>query len=118
VLCALLLHRLSVRWAVLVPAGFVVVDPMTLADPVLFPRERVEALGEADPGAAPPDVLDLRLGASAGSVDARFDQPAELYRAARPRRPTETVRTSAIRIAVVRHRVLLQLAAARRLRVR
>jgi hypothetical protein len=118
VLAAFLLHRLSVRWAVLVPAGFVVVDPMTLADPVLFPRERVEALGEADPGAAPPDVLDLRLGASAGSVDVRFDQPAELYRAARPRQPTETVRTSAIRIAVVRHHLLLELAAARRLPVR
>ncbi len=115
---AFLLHRLSVRWAVLVPAGFVVVDPMTLADPVLFPRERVEALSEADRGAASPDVLDLRLGASAGSVDVRFDQPAELYHAARPRQPTTTVRTSAIRIAVVRHRLLLQYAAARRLRVR
>jgi hypothetical protein len=114
----LALHRLSVRWAVLVPAGFVVVDPMTLADPVLFPRERIVALREADPRPAPPDVLDLRLGAAIGSVDVRFDQPAELFRAPRPRQPTQTVHTTAIRIAVVRHRVLLQLAAARSLRVR
>jgi hypothetical protein len=115
---ALALHRLSVRWAVLVPAGFVVVDPMTLADPVLFPRARVAALYEADIGTAPADVLDLRLGAAIGSVDVRFDQPAELYRASRPGKPTETVHTPAIRIAVVRHRELLRLAASRRLPVR
>ena len=35
------LDSLSRRWAVLVPAGFVVVDPLTLADPVLFLREHV-----------------------------------------------------------------------------
>jgi hypothetical protein len=117
-IAALALHRLSVRWAVLVPAGFVVVDPMTLADPVLFSRARVAALYEADIGSAPPDVLDLRLGAAIGSVDVRFDQPAELYRASRPRKPTETVQTPAIRIAVVRHRELLRFAASRRLPVR
>ena len=38
------LSRLGRRWAVLVPAGFVIVDPMTLADPVLFLREHVVAL--------------------------------------------------------------------------
>ena len=32
--------------------------------------------------------------------------PAELYRASRSRKPTDTVRTPAIRIAVVRHREL------------
>ena len=42
------LHRLSRRWAVLVPAGFVVVDPMTLADPVLFVREHITGLQAAD----------------------------------------------------------------------
>ncbi len=42
------LHRLSLRWAVLVPAGFVVVDPMTLADPVLFPREGIAGMQAAD----------------------------------------------------------------------
>ena len=33
VLAARALHGLSERWAVLVPAGFVVVDPLTLSDP-------------------------------------------------------------------------------------
>ena len=41
------LFRLSRRWAVLVPAGFVIVDPMTLADPVLFLREHITTLGAA-----------------------------------------------------------------------
>jgi hypothetical protein len=35
------LHGLSRRWGVLVPAGFVIVDPLTLSDPVLFLRERI-----------------------------------------------------------------------------
>ena len=43
-LAARSLHGLSRRWAVLVPAGLVIVDPMTLPDPVLFVRERIESL--------------------------------------------------------------------------
>ena len=48
------LASLSRRWAVLVPAGFVVVDPLTLADPVLFLREHVRHLAPESPSAAPP----------------------------------------------------------------
>lgn len=40
------LHTLSKRWVVLVPAGLVLVDPLVLADPVLFPKERILGLGE------------------------------------------------------------------------
>ena len=68
VVLARALHRLSRRWAVLVPAGFVVVDPMTLADPVLFLRERITGMQAADATRAASDVLDLRLGATMGSV--------------------------------------------------
>ena len=67
-------ESLSRRWAVLVPAGFVVVDPLTLADPVLFLREHVRHLAPEPPAAAPDGVLDLRLGAGAGSVSVRFDE--------------------------------------------
>ncbi len=35
------LHNLSRRWAVFVPAGVVLHDPMVLFDPVLFPRQDV-----------------------------------------------------------------------------
>ncbi|HEY2300267.1 MAG TPA: hypothetical protein VGH66_00160 [Acidimicrobiales bacterium] len=50
------LHRLSHRWVVFVPAGLVLSDPLTLAEPVLFLRELVETLR---PAAADSDSLDL-----------------------------------------------------------
>jgi hypothetical protein len=51
-----------------------------------------------------------------GSVLLSFDQVAELFRAGLGRRPTETVRTSRLLIAVVRRDAMLHLAKARRLR--
>ena len=112
------LHGLSRRWAVLVPAGFVVVDPMTLADPVLFVREHITSLRAADTTQAGPDVLDLRLGATMGSVVLSFDEAAELFRSGRGRRTTETVKTAQLMIAVVRRDEMLRTAAARRIRAR
>lgn len=117
-LAARALHSLSGRWAVLVPAGFVVVDPLTLADPVLFPRERIVTLAAA-PAATrlDPDGLDLRLGASAGGLELRLDLPAELTRAPRGRRPTTTVRTTQVLVAAGAARHLLAEAAERRIPV-
>jgi hypothetical protein len=111
------LDSLSRRWAVLVPAGFVVVDPLTLADPVLFLREHVRHLAPEAPTAAPDGVLDLRLGASAGSVSAGFDEAVELTRATRGRRGGETVTTAELMVAVTRRDELLRRAAERRLPV-
>ena len=71
----------------------------------------------ADATRAAPDVLDLRLGATMGSVLLSFDQVAELFRAGRGRRPTETVKTSRLLIAVVRRDEMLHLAKSRRLHV-
>jgi hypothetical protein len=42
-----ILHQLSRRWVVFVPAGFVIRDPMTLVDAILFRRNQVVALGPA-----------------------------------------------------------------------
>jgi hypothetical protein len=50
------LHGLSRRWVVFVPAGLVLHDPMTLADPVLFPKKTIEVLR---PAPADSDSLDL-----------------------------------------------------------
>jgi hypothetical protein len=115
------LHSLSRRWAVLVPAGFVVVDPLTLTDPHLFLRERVRAMTPEAPGIAPDRVLDstldLRLGAGAGSVLVQFDEAADIVRAARGRRGGDTVRAEAICVAVVRRDEMLARAAARHLPV-
>jgi hypothetical protein len=111
------LVQLARRWAVLVPAGFVVVDPMTLADPLLFLREHVLRIAAVTVGSAPAGVTDLRLGATRGSIGAWFDEDAEITLAGRGRTPATTIRTPAICIAVVRNAEFLRLAAARRLRV-
>jgi hypothetical protein len=50
------LHLLSRRWAVLVPAGLVLHDPMSLRDPVLFPRATIDVV---HPAPADSDSLDL-----------------------------------------------------------
>jgi hypothetical protein len=112
------LLSLAGRWAVLVPAGFVVVDPMTLLDPVLFLRERITALVPIDTTDALDAVTDLRLGAVKGSLVVRFDEEAEIFRAARRRTPAATVRTGAVCVALVRRDALLAIAAGRRLPVR
>ena len=50
------MHNLSRRWAVFVPAGMVLHDPLTLLDPVLLQRSTVTRLG---PAVAGTDALDL-----------------------------------------------------------
>jgi hypothetical protein len=40
-------HQLSRRWLVFVRAGFVLHDPLTLVDPVLFQKAEIQALGPA-----------------------------------------------------------------------
>jgi hypothetical protein len=108
------LHGLSRRWLVLVPAGVVVVDPMALADNVLFPREHVQALRAFGADEPPDDALDLRLGATLGSVLLRFDEPAELTRAVRARRGGDTVDAPGLVLAVSRREEALMDAARRR----
>jgi hypothetical protein len=112
------LDSLSRRWAVLVPAGFVVVDPLTLADPTLFLREHVRHVAPEAPAAPPEGALDLRLGAGAGSVSVRFDEAVELTRAARGRHGGTTVTTAEIVVAVARRDEMLRKAAERRLPVK
>lgn len=88
------LVMLSQRWAVLVPAGIVLKDPLALVDPVLFPRERVTALRPLPyPTSPAADVLDLRLGAVAGSVLLELAGETTLVRTAVRRRQGEVVRT-------------------------
>jgi hypothetical protein len=112
------LHGLSTRWAVLVPAGFVVVDPLTLSDPVLFIRERIVSLRASGPAAPTGEgTLDLRLGASLGSVVLTLDRPAEVFRALRGRKGSETVSTTVLCVAVVAAPRMLAEAGRRRIPV-
>lgn len=54
------LDALTQRWAVLVPAGVVLKDHVTLAEPVLIKRSDIESLAPAPAGT---DALDLTAGA-------------------------------------------------------
>jgi hypothetical protein len=112
------LHGLSDRFVVLVPAGFVVVDPFTLSDPVLCVRERIVSLRAAGPAPTPrPDLLDLRLGATIGTLAVTLDETAELFRTGRTRRTTVTTRANELWIAPLRRGALLAEAAQRRIPV-
>jgi hypothetical protein len=118
VLAARALHGLSRRWMILVPAGVVVLDPLTLADPTLFVRQHVRSLRALTSGEGIADgALDLRLGATAGGLTLTLDSDADLMRAARGRRGGQTVHAAVLLVAVVRRRQLLTEAAQRRVRV-
>lgn len=111
------LHQLSRRWLVLVPAGVVVHDPMTLTDPHLFVREHIVGLGPADPATrAPEQALDLRLGAARGSLALLLDQETDVQRRSRNR--GVGVRTNLLLVAPVASRRVLARAEARRISVR
>jgi hypothetical protein len=69
------LHGLSRRWVVFVPAGFVVHDPMTLVDPVLFPKLQIAAIEPAEAGT---DALDLTQGSPGLAVELRLRETAGL----------------------------------------
>jgi hypothetical protein len=112
------LHLLSRRWLVLVPAGVVVIDPMTLPDPVLFVRSQVRTLRAVSADAPVPDGgIDLRLGASMGTVAITLSEPTDLVRAERAGRRATTVTTSCLLVAVVRRQQFLDEAGERRVRV-
>jgi len=114
---ARLVHQLARRWVVLVPAGIVIADPLTLTDPVLFVRERVQGIGPADPGRRPPaDALDLRLGAAFGSCALLLTDEADIMRRTRGR--GVGVQAGLILVTPTAAPRLLERAGARRLPIR
>jgi len=112
-----LVHQLARRWVVLVPAGIVIADPLTLTDPVLFVRERVQGIGPADPGRRPPaDALDLRLGAAFGSCALLLTDEADVMQRVRGR--GVSVRAGLLLVTPTASARLLERAGKRRLPVR
>ena len=71
------MHNLARRWAVFVPAGMVLHDPLTLVDPVLFERRLVAKVG---PALADSTALDLTQRAPGLALEAqlRADAPFTL----------------------------------------
>ena len=74
------LHRLTRRWIVLVPAGFVLHDHLALADPTLLPRASLASVGPAPAGA---DALDLTQAARGLALEVRCREPHDLRPASR-----------------------------------
>ena len=109
-------YALSQRWAVLVPAGIVLKDPLTLVDPVLFPRDKIASLRPLPyPNAPADDVLDLRLGAVPGSLLLELKEEAQLFRARGPKlRGGEAVHTHRLAFSPRQPEALLDEAARRR----
>ena len=69
------LHGLSRRWVVFVPAGLVLHDPMTLADPVLFPKLQIAGI---DPAEASTTALDLTQRSPGLAIELALKEAASL----------------------------------------
>jgi hypothetical protein len=108
------LHALSRRWLVLVPAGVVVVDPLTLADPVLIRREHIAGLGRELAGYTADDALDLRLGTQAGTIELTLHAPQSFARR-RGRRDSQLRVAGVVLVSTTRPAALVTLAGERRI---
>ena len=62
------LHSLDRRFVVLVPAGLVVVDPLAMTEPLLITRDLLANSERYDGIRSSPEMVDLRIGTTWGSV--------------------------------------------------
>jgi hypothetical protein len=107
------LHVLSRRWVVLVPAGLVLHDPLALAEPQLFTRAVLGALGPALAGST---ATDLTMGALGLPLELALREPVDLA-VLRPRIGAEQVVIERVLFAPTRPGAVLAAAATRRLPV-
>ena len=105
------LHSLSRRCVVFVPAGLVIVDPLALADPVLFQRKVVETLR---PAPADSDSLDLTQGALGLALELVLREKVEMT-LQRPGRAGEPGSSARLLFTPTRPGAVLAEAATRRL---
>ncbi len=111
------LHQLARRWLVLVPAGLVLHDPLTMPEPQLFLRQTMARLGPATAAEEGVVVEDLTAGASGLVIELRLDETVELLVYDHGR--STTLRTvDAVQFTPARPAELLREAADRRLPVR
>lgn len=106
------LHQLSKRWAVFVPAGLVLVDPIGLMDSILIRRQQVRALG---PALADTDALDLTQGAPGLALEATLHEAVDVVVARPGRRQGEAKKAAAILFTPTLPGALLDEARTRRL---
>lgn len=109
------MHGLSRRWLVFVPAGVVLHDPIALADPVLFRRQLVVAIGPAD---AATSALDLTQTAPGLALELALTEEVPLLRTRPGRRQGEPASPSRLLITPTRPGAVLREAEERGLTVR
>jgi hypothetical protein len=110
------LHVLSRRWLVFVPAGVVVHDPLTVAEPVLLARHLLRRVGPAPADAVQQGAVDLTGGASGLVIELRAAEPFSIGRRS-GRDTVEVADVPAVLVTPVRPATTLELAADRRLPV-
>jgi hypothetical protein len=106
------LHGLARRWIVFVPAGVVLHDPMTLTDPVLFPRPAIASFGPAGSDTTATDLTQRALGLP---LELRAHEPAPVSLVHPGRRQTDNVTVTAILFTPTRPGAVLEEAARRQI---
>lgn len=114
VVLARAMHGLSRRWVVFVPAGIVVHDPIALADPVLFRRKLIAALG---PAPADTRALDLTQAAPGLALELALTEEVPLLRSRPGRRLGEPASPARVLFTPTRPGAVLREAGERRLPV-
>ncbi|MFN2606885.1 MAG: hypothetical protein ABR511_03160 [Acidimicrobiales bacterium] len=108
------IHNLSRRWAVFVPAGVVLHDPLALVDPVLFRRRSVAAL---QPATLSPKGVDLSQGAPGLALELLLTEAVELSLMKPGRREGRPETATRVVFTPTRPGAVLAEARTRRLRV-
>ncbi|MDQ4098638.1 MAG: hypothetical protein M3144_12320 [Actinomycetota bacterium] len=107
-------HDLSRRWAVFVPAGLVLHDPLTVVDPVLLRRPSVTRLVVARRGT---DAVDLTQRAPGLVLEIQLTEEVPLALVRPGQRLGEPVKASRLLITPTRPGALLEEARRRRFKV-
>jgi len=108
------LYRLTRRWVVFVPAGLVLHDAASLAEPVLFRRQVIDSLG---PAAADSDSLDLTQRALGLALELQLTEKVEMSRITPQHRGGEAGASARLLFTPTRPGMVLAEAATRRIRV-
>ena len=109
------IHNLSRRWAVFVPAGMVLHDPLVLFDPLLFRRQDVAALR---PGTTRnPAYLDLSQRAPGMGLEMDLAEPSTVTLLRPGHREGDPVETQRVRFTPTRPGAVLEEARNRRIKV-
>jgi hypothetical protein len=110
------LTALDHRWIVLVPAGLVVVDPLTFPDPVLLPREHIASLTRVprDERAGDRDRAEIRVGGAGPLLLTALEQGTFLRRSGRG---SASVEADRLRLTPLRPGIVLDAAGTHRIAV-